>query len=109
MNDKVLSGFEFIYPYNSENVFIGSEKGFFNINYDKYKDLKSELKTQIRAVHITSKKDSLLFAGYFSNINEKQLQQPEQVPSISYRWKTIRFEFSSPLFGQQPNLEYSYQ
>lgn len=109
MNEKVLSGFEFIYPYNSENIFIGSEKGFFNINYNKYKDLKSELKIQIRSVHITSKKDSLLFAGYFSNINENQIQLPEQVPSISYRWKTIRFEFSSPLFGQQPNLEYSYQ
>ena len=109
LTDKILSGFEFIYSVNNENLFLGSEKGFFHINYKKYREIKPELKVQVRSVLITNKKDSLLFGGYFSAVNEKQEQLKEQIPSISYQWKTIRFAFSSPLFDYQSNLEYSFK
>ena len=109
LNGKILSGFEFIYPVNNENLFLGSEKGFFHINYKKYKELKPELKVQVRTVFISNTKDSLLFGGYFSDVNETQEQSKEQIHAISYQWKTIRFGFSSPLFGYQSNLEYSFK
>ena len=80
LTNKLLSGFEFIYPLNQHNVFLGGEKGFFHINYEKYKKIKPELQVQIRTVRIGNKSDSLLFGGYFGNINETQLQQPNQVP-----------------------------
>ena len=101
MNNKMLSGFEFIYPVNEKNIFIGGEKGFLHLNYEKYKKNVAALLVQIRTVRITDEKDSVLFGGYFNNVNEKQ------VPQIDNAWKTIHFEFSSPLFGQQANLEYS--
>lgn len=109
LKDKILSGFEFIYPVNNENIFLGSENGFFHINYKKYKEQKPELNVQVRTVLISGTKDSLLYGGYFSDINEKQEQLDEQKPSISHRWKTIRFGFSSPLYGYQSNLEYSFK
>jgi DNA-binding CsgD family transcriptional regulator len=56
-----------------------------------------------------SKKDSLLFGGYFSDVNEKQVQEANNIYSISNNWKTIRFEFSSSLFGYPSNLEYSFR
>ena len=62
---------------------------------------------QVRNVKISDKKDSLLFGGYFKNVNEQQLQDEKNIPAISYSWKTIHFEFSSSLFGYQTNLEYS--
>lgn len=109
LNTKMMSGFEFIYAIDENNIFLGGEKGFYHINYAKYKKNVSELKIQIRTVQIIDKKDSLLFGGYFTNVNEKQIQDAKQIPEIANHWKTIHFEFSSPLFGEQNNLEYSYR
>ncbi len=108
VKEKMLSGFEFIYPVNLQNIFLGGEKGFFHINYEKYKASKPILKVQIRNVIITNNKDSTLFGGYFNTVNETPVQLPDQIPSINHQWKSIRFRYSSPQFGYQSNLEYSY-
>jgi ligand-binding sensor domain-containing protein/DNA-binding CsgD family transcriptional regulator len=109
LNNKMLSGHEFIYPINNNNILLGSEKGFFHINYEKYKKNIPILQTQIKSVRIIDTKDSLLFGGYHSDVNEKQIQDIKRLPAINNNWKTIRFEFSSPLYGYQSNLEYSYR
>ncbi|MGC4100726.1 ligand-binding sensor domain-containing protein [Ferruginibacter sp.] len=109
LSNKMLSGFEFIYPVDNNNIFLGGEKGFFHINYEKYKKTQPELQVQIRNVRVISKTDSVLFGGYFAAVNEKQVQPATAVPQVKDGWKTIRFEFSSSLFGYQSNLEYSYR
>lgn len=109
LTNKMASGFEFIYPVDENNIFLGAEKGFLHINYEKYKKNVPSLQVQIRTVRIISKTDSLLFGGYFNNVNEQQIQDDNSIPDINNEWKTIRFEFSSPLFGYQSNLEYSYR
>lgn len=103
LNNKMLSGFEFIYPVDAHNIFVGAEKGFFHINYDKYKKNIPALQVQVRAVRIINQGDSLLFGGYTAT------GQPATAPSIAHAWKTIRLEFSSTLFGYQHNLEYSFR
>ena len=108
LKNKMLSGFEFIYPVDENNIFLGGEKGFYHINYEKYKKSLPELKVQVRTVRIIKNKDSLLFGGYFGNVNENQVQNENDIPEIAYNWKTIHFEFSS-VFGYQTNLEYSYR
>ena len=109
LRDKLLSGFELIYPVNKNNIFIGGEKGFFHINYEKYKMTMPDLKVQVREVRIINKTDSLLFGGYFKDINEPQTQEKSNAPDIDNEWKTVRFEYSSTLYGYQSNLEYSYR
>lgn len=109
LSNKMLSGFEFIYPVNAENIFLGGESGFYHINYDKYKQNKSNLIVRIRNVKIVNQKDSTLFGGYFSAINQPQLQEKSAIPSINYQWKNIHFEFTVPLFGQETNIVYSYK
>ncbi len=109
LNNKLLSGFEFVYPVNEKNIFVGGEKGFFHINYEKYKQTAVRFQTDVRTVRIVSKQDSLLFGGYFDNVNEPQLQQKSGVPSIASKWRTILFEYSATMFGQQSNLEYSHR
>lgn len=109
LSTKLLSGFEFIYPVDNNNIFLGAEKGFFHINYAKYKQNVPELKAQIRLVRVINKTDSLLFGGYFNDVNDPQKQSANAVPSISHDWKTIRFEFTASLFGYQSNLEYSFR
>ncbi len=109
LQNKLLSGFEFIYPVNQNNIFIGGEKGFYHINYEKYKKNIPDLSVQVREVRIINKTDSLLFGGYFKDVNEAQLQDATSRPKIDSHWKTIRFQFSASLFGYQSNLEYSYR
>ena len=107
LNNKMLSGFEFIYAVDENNIFLGGEKGFYHINYAKYRQSIPKLSVQIRTLRIINQTDSLLFGGYYKN--EKQAQDEQDIPSISYRWKTLRIEYASTLFGNQSNLEYSYR
>ncbi|MBC7935678.1 MAG: transcriptional regulator [Rhizobacter sp.] len=109
LSTKLLSGFEFIYPVDNNNIFLGAEKGFFHINYANYKKNVPELKAQVRLVRIIDKTDSLLFGGYFNDVNDPQKQSGNAIPSIRHSWKTIRFEFTASLFGYQSNLEYSFR
>ncbi len=106
LNNKMLSGFEFIYPVDENNIFIGSENGFYLINYKKYKNNLPSLQVQIRQVRIIGYTDSLLFGGYENN---NETKKENNITTISYNWKTIRFEFSSLLFGYQNDLQYSYR
>ncbi|MEO8403519.1 MAG: triple tyrosine motif-containing protein [Chitinophagaceae bacterium] len=108
LKGKVLSGFENIYPVNDNNVFVGGQKGFYHINFEKYKQNTHPLKVYIRSVKAIGKVDSLLFGGYFGNINEDKPQSGNDIPSISHQWNSFHIEYSSPLFEQQANIEYSY-
>jgi len=109
LNDKMLSGFESIYHYNESNIFLGAEKGFYHINLAKYKTMLPTLQVAIRRVHISDTQDSLLFGGYFNNVNDPQVQAGSLVPTIANRFKNINFRFASPVYGFQSNLQYSYR
>ena len=108
LNKKLLSGFEFIYPFNKNNIFIGGDEGLFHVNFEKYTKNIVKLTAQITAVNIFNKEDSLLFGGYFTNTNERQIQSDKQVFKIKNNWKTIRFEYATAYYGQENGLEYSY-
>lgn len=107
LNNKILSGFENIYPYNSNNIFIGSENGFLHVNFEKFKSNISIPKALIRKVSISNSVDSTIFNGNYSS--EDGIQNNEQIFSIPKKWKLIQFEFSSPNFGQLINTEFSHR
>ncbi|RZK76407.1 MAG: transcriptional regulator, partial [Pedobacter sp.] len=106
LNGKLVGGFEHIYPVDKNNVLIGSQKGFYHINYENYLTSISPLKTKIRMVKAIGKTDTLLFGGYFGEVDE--LKNQVQVPGIKYDWNSFHFEYSSTLTKSQPNIEYSY-
>lgn len=105
LNGKLLSGFEHIYAHNAKNILIGGEKGFFIVNYEKYKSNIPKLLVNIRSVKISNPTDSILYGGYRTTLQPTGAQKR----SINQQWKSIRFEFSSALFGSQSTLEYSYR
>jgi DNA-binding CsgD family transcriptional regulator len=108
LKSKMLSGFEHIYPMNDNNIFVGGEKGFYHINFAKYKQNNHPLSVYIRMVKAVNKVDSLLYGGYFGEANEGGLQGKDKTPSISHHWNSFHIEYASPLFEQQSNIEYSY-
>jgi len=109
LTGKLLSGFEFIYPLNQNNIFVGGAKGFYLLNYEKYKHNLPTLTVQVREVRIINGTDSLLFGGFFKDVNDIQIQEKNKIPQIKNDFKTIRFQFSASLYGYQSNLEYSYR
>ncbi len=109
LNNKMLSGFEFIYPLNERNIFIGGEKGFYHINFEKYKEAIANLHVQIRSVKTSGETEKVIFGGYFKDINEAQIQNANNLPKVDVGWKSIQFQFSTTLFGNSPHLQYSYR
>lgn len=109
LKGNILSGFENIYPVNENNILVGGEKGFYHIDYQKYRLNRYPLSVYIRTVKtIANNTDSLLFGGYYGNVNDKTGQTQDNKFAMKHDFNSFHFEFSAPLFGHQLNIEYSY-
>lgn len=107
LNGKMVRGFEFIYPYNNNNVFVGAEKGFYHINYEEYKKNHYPTLVRITNVKATGRTDSLLFGGYYAN--DIASQSPDAIPQLANQWNSVHFEYSSPSFENRNSIDYSYR
>jgi ligand-binding sensor domain-containing protein/DNA-binding CsgD family transcriptional regulator len=109
LSGKVVADYEHIYPYDKYNVFVGAEKGFYHINYEEYKKNRYPIQVRIRSVKAFGKKDSLLFGGYFGEVDDSLDQPAGAVYAISSNWNSLHFEYSSQLYAAQNSIQYSYQ
>jgi DNA-binding CsgD family transcriptional regulator len=108
LNGKMVSGMENVYPYNSRNILVGAAKGFYHINYEEYKKNRYSIDVKIGSVKAFGKSDSLLFGGYFGEINQQSSQPPGAIPRVGNLWNSLQFEYSAPVYAQQSNVQYSY-
>lgn len=108
LTGQVLSGFENVYPYNANNIFIASEKGIIHLNLDKYALTSLKLLPQLGEVRAIGRKDSTIFGGYASN-SLQEGDQKEEMISLSNSFSSFHFEYSCPAYGLQNNIEYSYK
>ncbi|SDT00628.1 Y_Y_Y domain-containing protein [Mucilaginibacter mallensis] len=107
---QTVKGLEFIYPYNNQNIFIGSNDGVFHLNYSKYTQSAMPLKVMLSTVKAIADKDSLIFGGYFFNENNAASDQNlKQVISLPNQWNSFHFEYSSSLYAQKSNVEFKYK
>lgn len=93
----MLSGFENIFPYDSENVLIGSEIGFYNINFKKYREKKLPYLTYITSVKIIGNGDSTIYGGFNRKVSSKITKV-----SIPYKYNSIHFSYASSFLGINP-------
>ncbi|MEI9956205.1 MAG: triple tyrosine motif-containing protein [Ferruginibacter sp.] len=109
LNHHIVSGFENINPIDSKNILIGGEKGFYHINFEKYKsNVNKIIEVHISTVQSIGKKDSLLFGGYFGNVNEKQTTGPQKFLILLIAPIPFILNIRLPFYGQQANIEFSY-
>lgn len=101
LTGQILSGFENIYPYNNQNVFIGSERGMIHINYEKYVTTNIKLKVLLREVKAIGEQDSIIFGGHIAIDNKNIISLPSS-------FNSYHFEYSAPSYGMQTSIEYSY-
>jgi ligand-binding sensor domain-containing protein len=107
---KILAGFENIYPYNKENIFIASNIGIIHLNYKKYINGNVKPDILLTQVKMSGKSDSLVFGGY-SQHSYDSLSTPMGNAGLRFpnSNNSFHFEFSSPAFGIQNSIHYSYQ
>lgn len=107
---KIVNGFEFIYPYDEENVFMAAEMGLYHVNYRKYITGAAGPAIAIGSVKAFGKTDSLIFGGYFANgsaLPAAQTAQPEA--RLPHSFNDFHFEYASPAYDQGSSIEYSYR
>ncbi|MDQ2752715.1 MAG: transcriptional regulator, partial [Bacteroidota bacterium] len=108
LNGKMVSGFEFVYPYNDYNIFVGSEKGFYHINYEEYKKNSYPTSVKISAVKALGRTDTLLFGGYYGDVNTIVSQSAKAIPQLANQWNSVHFEYASPAYENSNSVEYSF-
>jgi ligand-binding sensor domain-containing protein/DNA-binding CsgD family transcriptional regulator len=108
LSGKLVADYEHINPYDKYNVIVGAEKGFYHINYEEYKKNHNPIMVRIRSVRAFGKSDSLLFGGYFGEVDDSLDQPSDAIYSISNKWNSLHFEYASPLYAAQSSITYSY-
>jgi len=110
LTGKILSGFENIYPFTKENVFIASDNGIIHLNYEKYISSKPKLTILLTQAKVFGKSDSVILGGHSTQNRESENNQTgKSVLHFPIDYNSFHFEFSSPAFSLQNNIEYSYQ
>ncbi len=110
MNGKVLSIFESIYPFNRQNIFVASDKGMIHLNLDKYTKNHPVPQVLLTQIRVFGTDNNQVYDGYpMSNNQTEFVLQQNSVPDFSINNNSFHFEFSSPVFSQQKNIEYATQ
>lgn len=105
LNGKTLGGFEHINCVDKNNVFIGAQKGFYHLNYEKYLANDGKQQVRISFVKAFGKSDRVLFGGYFGDVNDNAAQNV--IPKIKHGWNSFHFEYSSTISKSKTNTFYS--
>jgi len=101
--NHILSGFENIYFYDMENVIIGSDIGFYNLNYKQYNSYSFPYSTYLSSVSVIGNQDSSIFGGY-----DKRYFPKTKIISIPYNSNSLKFTFATTFITKNSNLEFSY-
>ena len=109
LNQQLNLGFETIYPYTHDNVFITNDFGF--IHYHPTENLKKDTSFQVvlNKVMITSKGDSIVSNGFYFEENKVLSQQPDaQIESFDHDFNNWFFRFSGTDFASGAATQYRY-
>ncbi len=105
LDERLVGGFEYIYPYNDQNVFFGAQKGF--IHYDAKKAGKTTFQPKVLINKIElPENDSLFFGGYFTQADTVSFKQGEVIPKFKAHHNAFHFSFSSPSYSTNADVQY---
>jgi DNA-binding CsgD family transcriptional regulator len=102
---KFISGFESVYEYADEHYFIGTEDGFAHYNPVIETIHNPEFSTYITkaiALHLDS-------TFYYGNNYAERNKEKRKIFSFPYKRNAFRFSYTSPIFDNPGNIEYSYK
>lgn len=98
LDGKYVNEFEFIYPYDGKNIFIGLEDGFAHYTPLFSKSFKEGYKAFITTVELPYI-DSVL------HLSAAEVNADHEFP---YKENSFRFRFAAPFFENEQPMEFSY-
>ncbi len=102
LSNKLVRGFELIYPFDEHHVFIGAEKGYLHFNPSKkLTNQQQDFTASIVKVTTIGRKDSVLIFGQY---NEKQHELEHALSNVD---NALRFSFVSTNFAFKENLQFA--
>ena len=102
LKDKLVRGFEFIYPYDAHNVFIGAEKGFIHFNPSLPTIHPSnDFTAHLVKVKTISQKDSVLLYGQY------QSSETTQSNILPFQNNALMFSYAATDYAAQEALVFS--
>lgn len=108
ITDKVVPGFEFIYPLDDNNIFFGAEKGLIHLDLSRKKE-NSQLTASIQTVADLTNGDSLIFNGYYAHSDSVSLTPfKEAISSLPSSHHSYRFNYGSNSLDKASKVMYKY-
>ncbi|MCA1761782.1 MAG: two-component regulator propeller domain-containing protein [Cryomorphaceae bacterium] len=101
LQDALIDGFEHIYAYDSENIFIATEEGFVHYNPTVKDDAKFPFPLYVKRVQLTGQTDSLLMDNGVAVSGNKE--------ELKANMNNLKFVHVTPNFQQLNRIEYRYK
>lgn len=95
LHGKLLATYPHVNPIDKNNILVGAEKGFYHIDFERYRKNNHNLSIGIRDVYVVGFDRNPLLGG-----------SSHEIPSDS---NSLHFDFSSPSFDRQASVTYSYR
>ncbi|HTN36309.1 MAG TPA: triple tyrosine motif-containing protein [Arachidicoccus sp.] len=110
LTGKLISGFEFIFPLNGQNIFVGSNDGLIHINFEKYQQKRGQARLLLSKVVAISNRDSVLFNGYFTDKSQILTRQSSAgIFHLPARFNSFHFEYTTTVYRQPSDFRYAFQ
>ena len=98
LNDKYVTEFEFIYPYNNDNIFFGIDNGFAHYSSKFVKSYSQPFQSYITQVEIPYMDSTIFLNGVSADFKFK----------FPYQKNSFRFHYTAPFYENQDKLLFSF-
>lgn len=107
LSEKLVGGFEFIYPIDAQNILFGAEQGFIHYHAATAPSTDTVLQVVLSAVTASGARDTTLFGGWFLGGQGLAFQQDEdELPVLQAGQNNLRFSFSATDYKDPAFLQY---
>jgi DNA-binding CsgD family transcriptional regulator len=98
LKGKFIKWFQFVYPYDETNVFIGTQTGFAHYEPTYTRNYQQPFKAIIRNIQILSGIDSVLYRGTPANL--------DFFAEIPYKYNHLQIEFAANDFANPEHIQF---
>ncbi len=102
LNKQLVRGFEYIYPYDENNVFIGSEKGFIHFQPQSRPSQPYDYVARITRVEsLHASENPILLSGQYNQTHSAALKK------FPPKEDAFKFSYTCPSFTQSDKIRYA--
>ncbi len=103
LTGRFISGFESIYSYSEDHIFYGTESGFAHYSPQSKFNQYQKFSTFINRATALYLDSTFLYSN-----NQFKSNTIEEVFNFPFKDNAFRFSYTSPIYDNQENIEYSY-